>query len=618
MQGMAAISLRPRLALAAALTLALLLPGCSLVRPEQPEPSSPQERAQRLAVAGNHAQAAEAYADLAAKSPADRDNYELLSAEQWVLANNVAEAKQAFAAVSPEARTTMPASRALVAAEIALAERDGTTAIHELDSITVPTSPQLAQSYWWLRGKAAFLTGHPVEGVRAFVERERYIADAQALRASREELLALIRDAAQRGTSLKAPPKTDAVVAGWLALGPISAETARNPSHGAAELADWKRAFPQHPGADVVLAAAAAPTGPVAGPAGPSQNAGAPALPVIFHEQIALLLPLSGRSESIGNAVRDGFIAAYLQQDPATRPLLKIYDTAGESVAGAYRHALDDGAAFLVGPLTKEDVAAVVPVRAARTPELALNFLGDTVNTDPEFYQFALLPEDEARGVARRLIADGKLRGVALIAQGELGTRVQKAFADEFTQHGGTLVDGGRFDAARADFSDIIKQVLQVHGVKGEPSTHRSDVDFIFLEGPPSAARLILPQLKFNYAGDVPVYATSDSFEPNASANSDLDGLLFADMPWMVSTDPSVDQVRDSVRAAWPAGTARLDRLYAFGFDAYHLVPVLKSNALSPTQDIAGMTGLLSLDDRHRVRRELEWVQVRSGIPQPL
>ena len=614
MQGMAAISLRPRLALATALALALLLPACSLIRPEQPQPSTAQERAQRLAAAGNHAQAAQAYADLAAQSPTDRDNYELLSAEQWVLANNIAEARQAFAAVSPEARTIMPASRALVAAEIALAGRDGTTAIHELDTIAVPTSPQLAQSYWWLRGKAAFLTGHPVEGTRAFVERERYIADAQTLRASREELIALIRDAAQRGVSLKAPPNTDAVVAGWLALGPIAAETAHNPTHGAAELADWKRAFPQHPGGDVVLAAAATP----AGPAGPGQNAGLPPVPAIFHEQIALLLPLSGRSESVGNAVRDGFIAAYLQQDPATRPLLKIYDTAGESLAGAYRHAVDDGAAFLVGPLTKEDVAAVVPVRATKTPELALNFLGDTVNAGPDFYQFALLPEDEARGVARRLIADGKMRGVALIAQGELGTRVQKAFVDEFTQHGGTLVDGGRFDSARADFSDLIKQVLQVHGVKGEPSTHRSDVDFIFLEGPPSAARLILPQLKFNYAGDIPVYSTSDSYEPNAGANSDLDGLLFADMPWLVSADPAVDQIRDSVRAAWPAGTARLDRLYAFGFDAYHLIPVIKANALSSTQDVAGMTGMLSLDDRHRVRRELEWVQVKSGIPQPL
>ena len=66
---------------------------------------------------------------------------------------------------------------------------------------------------------------------------------------------------------------------------------------------------------------------------------------------------------------------------------------------------------------------------------------------------------------------------------------MQKAFAEEFTQHGGTLVDGGRYEASRADFSDIIKQVLQVHGVKGEPSTHRTDVDFVFIAGTASAAR---------------------------------------------------------------------------------------------------------------------------------
>ena len=601
---MAAISSRPRFALAAALWFSLLVPACSLVRPGEAPPPSGAERAQLLVVAGKHAEAAQAYADLASRQPADRDSYELLSAEQWVLANNLDRATQAFAAVSPEARTTMPASRALVAAEIALAERDGAGAIRELDPIPVPTSPQLAQSYWWLRGKAAFLTGHPLEGTRAFVERERYLRDAEALRESREELLALIRDAAQRGVSLKAPPKTDPVVAGWLALGPIGAQMTRDPAHAATTLAEWKRAFPQHPGSDMPLAA-------------PAQNA-VVVPPASFADQIALLLPLSGRSESVGIAVRDGFIAAYLQQDPATRPPLRVYDVATESVAGAYRHAVDDGAAFVVGPLTKEDVAAVVPVRAVKTPQLALNFLGDTVSAGHEFYQFALLPEDEARGVARRLIADGKMRGIALIAQGELGTRVQNAFVDEFTQHGGTLVDGGRFDAARADFSDIIKQVLQVHAAKGEPSTHRSDVDFIFFEGPPSAARLIMPQLRFNYAGDVPVYATSDSFEPNPTANSDLDGMFFADMPWMVSTDPSVDQIRDSVRAAWPARTPRLDRLYALGFDAYRLVPALESNALSRTQDLAGMTGNLSLDDHDRVRRELEWVQVKSGIPVPL
>jgi uncharacterized protein len=599
---MAAISRRPRLALFTALAALLLAAGCSLIKPEQTAPASNQERAQRLAAQGKHADAAQIYADLAAQVAAQHDNYELLSAEQWVLAGDVQSAKQAYAAVSPAARDTLPASRALVAAEIALADRDGAQAIHELDTIPVPTSAELAQNYWWLRGKAAFLTGHPVEGTRAFVERERYIPDPAALRASREELFGLIRDAAERGVSLKAPAKTDPVVAGWLALGPVAVEMARNPMHAATALANWKRSFPQHPANDSVL------------PVAQNQLAVATGYP----DQIALLLPLSGRAESAGVAVRDGFIAAYLQQDPATRPHLRIYDVAAESVAGAYRHAIADGAGFVVGPLTKEDVAAVVPVNAAKTPELALNFLADSVNAGPSFYQFALLPEDEARSVARRLIADGKLHGVTIIAQGELGTRVQKAFAEELTQHGGTLLDGARYDTSRADFSDIIKQILQIHAVKGEPSTHRSDVDFVFVEGTPGTVRLIMPQLKFNYAGDIPVYSTSDSFEPNPSANADLDGLSFPDMPWMVSADPVTGQIRDSVREAWPSRTARLDRLYAFGFDAYRLVPSLKSKSLSETNSVSGVSGKLYLDEHNRIRRELDWVQLKNGAPTPL
>ena len=50
-----------------------------------------------------------------------------------------------------------------------------------------------------------------------------------------------------------------------------------------------------------------------------------------YPNQIALLLPLSGRGEAYGVAVRDGFIAAYLQQNAASRPRLKIYDVAAES-----------------------------------------------------------------------------------------------------------------------------------------------------------------------------------------------------------------------------------------------------------------------------------------------
>jgi len=598
---MAAITRRPRMPLTAALALALILAACSLVKQENTPPNE-QQHAQRLVGEGKHAEAAQAYAELAGGQPANHDNYELLSAEQWLAAGNIAAAKQAFAAVSSEARTRLPAARALVAAEIAYAENDGARAIHELDQIEVPAAADLAQNYWWIRGRSAFMTGHPVEGTRALVERERGLTDTAALRANRAELYSRIRTAAERGQSLKPPPKTDPIVAGWLELGPVAVGLARDPVRAAAALANWKRQFPQHPANDSVLTVAS------------TQIAAA----TEFPDQIALLLPLSGRSESVGVAVRDGFIAAYLEQDAATRPRLKIYDVAAESVAAAYTRAVTEGAGFVVGPLTKEDVAAVVPLSGGRTPVLALNFLDESVNTPHNFYQFALLPEDEARIVARRAAADGRLKGVVIAPVGEWGNRVAAAFADELSHLGGAVLDSQRYETSQADFADIIKQVLQVRGVKGEPSTHRTDATFVFVAGTPGAARQILPQLKFHYAGDVPVYSTSYSFEPDPSANSDLDGMMFPDMPWMVADDPVTTQIRDGVREAWPTRTARLDRLYAFGFDAYRLVPALRSKSPAEASEISGVTGKLHLDEHNRIRRDLDWAQIRNGVPNGL
>jgi hypothetical protein len=602
LKGMAANSRRPRLPLYAALTVSLILAACSLLK-QQPTPADKQGRAQHLSSEGKHAEAAQAYAELSVELPTDHDNYELLSAEQWLAAGNIEAAKQSFAAVSADARNRLPAARALVAAEIAYAENDGAGAIRELDQIAVPTSGDQARNYWWIRGGSAFLTGHPVEGTRALVERERWLNDPASLRANRTELFNKIREAAERGQSLIPPAKSDPVVVGWLELGPVAVALARDPMRAAASLALWKRLFPQHPANDSVLAMAS------------TQIAAA----TEFPDQIALLLPLSGRAELIGVAVRDGFIAAYLEQDPATRPRLKIYDVAAESVDSAYAQAISEGAGFVVGPLTKEDVAAVVPLSGGRTPVLALNFLGESMSTPRNFYQFALSPEDEARIVARRAVADGRLNGVAIVPGSDWGNRVAAAFADELSRLGGTVLDSQHYETAQVDFSDVIKQVLQVHVVKGEPPTHRTDAAFVFVAAVNAGvARQILPQLKFHYAGDVPVYSTSDSFEPDPVANSDLDGMLFPDMPWMLANDPVTAQIRDGVRAAWPARTARRDRLYAFGFDAFRLVPALRSKSPAEASEISGVTGKLHLDDHNRIRRDLDWAQIKNGVPNGL
>lgn len=599
---MAATIRRPRAAFGAALAASLLLAACSLVRTTE-GPADRQEQAARFVHEGRHAEAADVYLQLAQQQPAEHDNYQLLAAEQYIGAGNVGAAKQAFAAVSEEARTKLVTPRALVAAEIAFAEGDATRALRELDQTPVPTAAEQAQNYWWLRGRGAFSTGHPLEGVRALVERERSLADPQALRTNHDEIYARVKASAERGESLKYPPKTDPVVAGWLDLGGVALDMARNPGRVSTALANWRKQYPTHPANDSLLA----PTQP--------QMAAAGELPA----QIALLLPLSGRAEAIGVAVRDGFIASYLQQpDAAARPRLLVYDVAATPVATAYAQALSEGASFVVGPLTKEDVAALVPLSNGRTPVLALNFLADGTSLPKDFFQFALLPEDEARMVARRVFADGRHDGVAIVPAGELGTRVEAAFREELKSLGGTLLQTVKYDGNQVDFSDAIKNVMQVRNIKGETPSHRPDASFIFVVGSASATRLIMPQLKFHFSGDVPVYTTSDSYEPDPSANSDIEGMFFPGMPWMIGSDPTALQARDNVRAAWPARTARRDPLYAFGFDAYRLVPILAGHSPQESGPIAGVTGRLRVDERNRVRRELVWAQVHGGIPNAL
>jgi outer membrane PBP1 activator LpoA protein len=60
---------------------------------------------------------------------------------------------------------------------------------------------------------------------------------------------------------------------------------------------------------------------------------------------------------------------------------------------------------------------------------------------------------------------------------------------------------------------------------------------------------------------------------------------------------------------------ARRGRLFAFGFDALRIANALKRGAPINPQ---GLSGTLSIDPQGRVRRELEWVRVKGGVPTPL
>ena len=58
----------------------------------------------------------------------------------------------------------------------------------------------------------------------------------------------------------------------------------------------------------------------------------------------------------------------------------------------------------------------------------------------------------------------------------------------------------------------------------------RQDADFVFLAANANAGRLLKSQLKFHYAGDLPVYSTSFIYSMDGRSDADLNGVMFADI----------------------------------------------------------------------------------------
>ena len=355
-----------------------------------------------------------------------------------------------------------------------------------------------------------------------------------------------------------------------------------------------------------------------------TQHPGPPGLEAGPH--IALLLPVTSRAAGAAISVREGFMTAYYQAPAEQRPRVRIYDTGTESVAQALTAAREQGADFIVGPLTREEVAAAADFPGTRAPLLALNFLPPERAAPAQFYQYALSPEDEARLAARRVLEDHHRRGVALIPAGDWGTRVLAAFRQELLAGGGDLIATGVIESGRTDFSDTITEVLRISDstaryrrlesilgtkLQFEPR-RRNDIEFIFAPAQANLERLLRPQLRFHYAGDIPTYATSDAFEPDLHANEDLDGLMFPDMPWMLGGDLT-EAVRAASHDAWPSGGPQRGRLFAFGFDAFRLAQAMRRTSAPDSVSVAGLTGQLTFDSERRVRRDLGWAQLHNG-----
>lgn len=357
----------------------------------------------------------------------------------------------------------------------------------------------------------------------------------------------------------------------------------------------------------------------------PSNSSAATNTAAFSSQRLALLLPLTGKQQAAGIAVRDGFFAAALQQSATQRGTIDIFDTNESGVMDAYARATRSGATLVVGPLLKEDIDALIKNRALTINTLTLN----TISSDREIpttliAQFALDPEDEARQVAQRAVAEQQLRAIVIAPKNEWGQRVQRAFTAELTGLGGSVTEAVNYDPSASEHVATMKSLMAAHKTnkgqtkENQPSATdsiRNDFDFIFMAAPVAQAKQIYPAIRYALANlNTPIYATSDSYALEGS-NNDFEGLRFIDMPWIINRDRSTANLYVDMANHWGNSFRSRSRLYALGIDAYRLSERLNTSTTTISLP-RGVTGQLSLDTSKRIHRQLDWARITNGQPQ--
>lgn len=344
-------------------------------------------------------------------------------------------------------------------------------------------------------------------------------------------------------------------------------------------------------------------------------------------QKVALLLPLQGRLAEAGEAVRDGFYAAYYQALSRNHqtPSIKLYDTS-KGAQTAYQLASADGAELIIGPLDKEDVKQVSQLPQLTVPLLSLNYPDPQPATPIQnLYQFGLAVEDEARQIARQGIKEGHKNALIVAPAIDWSDRSAQAFSDEWQKLGGTLI--GRTTFTDQDrFSQSIKSTLLIDESQARSTLlqqqlntkfeftprRRADVDMIFMAVTPTQGRQVMPTLAFHYANNIPVYATSNVYSGNADAinNDDLNGVLFNTLPWLFDdNNPEKQSITQHTKSS-----SVFSRLHALGADAYHLYAHLPQLQQAPDTHIMGATGLLRLLPDGRIEREEMWARFVNGL----
>ncbi len=201
--------------------------------------------------------------------------------------------------------------------------------------------------------------------------------------------------------------------------------------------------------------------------------------------KIALLVPLSGESAPVGNAMFDAATMAlydsYLTvpSDQIHTQLTIIPKDTGINITDtkkATEKAIEQGATFVIGPLFGQSVTAIKPILAEKNITM-LSFSNNKAVASPGAYTFGFMPEQQVERIAEYVYLN-KFQRVALLAPNDAyGEKVRDTLSESFIKKGGMLTSTELYAPSYANIDAAVSRIAGAYN--NSPEERRFQAIFI-------------------------------------------------------------------------------------------------------------------------------------------
>jgi ABC-type branched-subunit amino acid transport system substrate-binding protein len=304
--------------------------------------------------------------------------------------------------------------------------------------------------------------------------------------------------------------------------------------------------------------------------------------------KVALLLPLSGESVAVGNAMFDAAAMA-LHDSYTTAPSEQIHseiilipkDTGNTPAAAAKaaQSAIDQGANFIVGPLFSQSVNVVAPIAKARNIPM-ITFSNNQAVAEPGVFVFGFLPEQQIHRMSEYAYLNKYLRIAVLAPNDSYGEKIKDTLTNAYAKKGGVVAPSELYAPSPANIDAAVSRVASVYNTT--PADRRFQAIFIADGG--YQLKNIIKSLKKTTIDlkQVKLLGTGLWDDPEIAQIPEMEGAWFTSSP---SGPYQVFENRFTVTYGY-----KPVRLASLAYDAVTLVAALGMAAPNGDINLAAMT----------------------------